>query len=187
MMKRLFLIVILFFSTTWASVAQVDCSPKLEKVYELVLEVPEVESLVDRILKKGPLQIEMNRHLSKQFEGYWDGDNRTIYITKTDSTAGKINTLIFEMHNAAYDDELERLDTLAKHGQISRPDYIRSVEFWEYQNAKKCAQILDKGIAMGLFPKECHWALSDTFEEHFRIQKKAGHSAHIGKMYDQLR
>lgn len=185
-MKRLFLIGILFFSTTWAAVSQVECSPKLEKVYELVLEVPEVESLVDQILKKGPLQIEMNRHLSKQFEGYWDGQDRTIYITKTDSTAGKISTLIFEMHNAAYDDELERLDSLAKLGQISRSEYIRSVEFWEYQNAKRCAEILDKGIAMGLFPRESHWPISSNFEDHFQIQKKAGHSAHIGKMYDQL-
>ncbi len=185
-MKRLFLIVILFFSTTWAAVSQVECSPTLKGIYEIVLEVPEVESLVDRILQKGPLQIEMHSHLSNKFEGYWDGENRTIYITKTDSKAAKISTLIFEMHNAAYDDELEKLDSLAKRGEISRPDYIRSVEYWEYQNAKKCAAILDKGIALGLFPKESHWKLSDTFEEHFRIQKKAGHSRHIGRMYDQL-
>lgn len=163
------------------------CCETMKSILAKLKQLDEVNDLIDKILEKGPLSIEMNRHLSKEFEGYWSSSNRTIYITKNHNDGSLMTTLLFEMHNAVNDSELDRLDQLAAQRKLNRKQYIEAVERWEYENAKATTKILNKGIRMGLFPRDCYWPISEDFENHFRCQKSAGHSAHIGKMYDILR
>jgi hypothetical protein len=159
---------------------------ELDSAYATLKQLPEVEALIERIEQDGPFYIEYNRYDSKKFQGYWSMEDRTIYITRGQSLAHTLTTLLFEMHNAVNTQTLDNYDRLAYNRQITRSEYIRAVELWEYENAKQTVAILNKGIEMGIFPKECHWPLHDNFEEHFNLQKSAGHSAYIGKMYDSI-
>ncbi|MDN3505771.1 MAG: hypothetical protein P0S96_00900 [Simkaniaceae bacterium] len=162
------------------------CAPQLQEAFALIQQMPEAQEVLDKIQKQGGISIELNHHISKKFEGYWSPEDRTIYITPGQSKAGCIVTILFEMHNAVHYETLDYYDTLAYNQQISKKEYVRSVEYWEYQNAIATTAILNKGIEMGLFPRECYWPLHDNFEEHFQLQKSTGHSAHIGQMYDSL-
>ncbi|NGX27430.1 MAG: hypothetical protein K940chlam6_01366 [Chlamydiae bacterium] len=168
------------------STQELYCAPELRQVFSLLREMPDVNNLIDKILEGGPLYIEMNQHLSKKFEGYWSASDRTIYITKSRSPAALLTTILFEMHNAANDTQLQHIDSLAYQGKTNRKQYVRAVEYWEYKNAKATTAILNRGIECGIFPENSYWYISDDFEEHFRIQKSAGHSSHIGEMYDDV-
>ncbi|NGX59302.1 MAG: hypothetical protein KR126chlam3_00450 [Chlamydiae bacterium] len=196
MINRIFIILFFAFSSLYFStvfpknrvehVSKTYCCPKLMEAFSLIRDMPQVNDLLSKILEDGPLYIRSNHHFTKKFEGYWSGNDRTIYVTKIHSKAVQINTILFEMHNAINDSELEHLDCLAYYGKINRADYIRAVEYWEYKNAKATAAILNEGIEAAIFPEECYWYLSDDFEEHFHYQQSAGHSAYIGKMYDSV-
>lgn len=164
---------------------QVYCSKELKPFFYRLQTIPEVDALVKNILKDGPLSIKTNRHLSKKFGGYWNASDRTIYITKSKSAADMTSTLLFEMHNAVNDKQLEKLDNQAMHQSISRKDYIKGVECVEYQNAKATEALLNKGIRSRILSPECRWSVPSTFDEHFAAQQSTGHSAFIGETYDQ--
>lgn len=148
-------------------------------------QLPETNDLIAKILEEGPLYIEYNQHLSKRFDGYWSPHKRTIYITP--SANHPLSTLLFEMHNALKSNEFCKLDHLAHTGVISRKDYIEHQEYLEYQNALETFALLEEGVERGFFLPDSGWYPSETFEKHFRIQKKTGHSAWIGKAYDQVK
>lgn len=166
--------------------AQVYCCKELEPLFLNLKQLPEVNELLDKILERGRLKIQFNKNLSKKFDGYWSPVDRTIYITKSRSPSRMMTTILFEMHNAVEDAELQELDYLAMHRKLTKKKYIQAVERWEYNHAKATASIINKGIRLGLFSRDCYWPVSETFEEHLAIQKSCGHSAHIGKMYDSI-
>lgn len=166
--------------------AHVHCCKELEPLFLDLKQIPEVNELLEKILERGRLKIQFNKSLSKKFDGYWSPVDRTIYITKSRSAARMMTTILFEMHNAVDDAELEELDYLAMHRKLTKKKYIEAVERWEYKHARATASIINKGIHLGLLSRECYWPVSDTFEEHLAIQKSCGHSAHIGKMYDSI-
>lgn len=192
MLSKLLIIFFFLFANTHSVATSANqhiecyCAPQLQEAFSLLQQMPEVNALIDKIEKDGPFSIEMNRGMSKKFEGYWSPDYRTVCVTPNHSLAGNITTILFEMHNAANQSTLDYYDNLAYNREISRKDYIRAIEHWEYENALATAKILNKGIEMGLFPRECYWPVHDNFEEHFELQKSAGHSAYVGKMYDSL-
>jgi hypothetical protein len=165
---------------------QIYCAPELRPTLAKIRELPEASALIEQVLEEGNLRIQWNKSLTKKFEGYWSASNRTIYLTKSNNQANLISTLLFELHNALSNERFENWNDLAYCRQISKRQYVREIEFMEYENAKSTKALLDKGIRQKLFPSSARWYLHDTFEEHFRLQKQTGHSAFIGRAYDQI-
>lgn len=164
----------------------ISCCRKLEKILETARELPEANAVFEKVLQCGPLHIEINTHISKQFEGYWAYEERTIYLTKTRNTHDGIllATLLFELHNAYRNHELSDLTSKAAQGKISREDFIRAYEYVEYKNVRDTQKLVQLGIDRGIFPKSASMYYPDNFEDHYAVQKMHGHASWIGKIYD---
>jgi len=161
------------------------CCPELRNILTQIRSLPEGNALVNKILEEGPLTIKLNKNLSKEFNGYWDGDKRTVFITYSKSTSIDVlfPTLLFELHNASRNQDFGKLDYLAHQRQMSKQEYVRSVEYIEFENVQAVTQLLQKGKAQGLYPQSIEWNFSNDFEKHFYVQQKTGHSAWIAKGY----
>lgn len=164
------------------------CEREFQPILAKVQELPDAAKLVDHVLKEGSFHIEKNRHLSKQFEGYWSWTERTVYLTKTKMTgeADLISTLLFELHNAKTNGELDHLGLLASKRMLSKKGFVRAMEHIEYRNAKSTSSMLDAGIDLGLFPVSCYWPIEADFESHLAIQENSGHSKWIEDVYGTL-
>ncbi|NGX38048.1 MAG: hypothetical protein K1000chlam2_01217 [Chlamydiae bacterium] len=184
LIKSLVLFLLLFSSIAHSQ--ELHCTPELKKVVERIEQLPEGKELIDRVLEEGDLHIVINQIYSKKFEGYWDASIRTIHVTKTPSDSAFISTILFELHNALRESDFEKTDQMAYQGSLDRNGYVKAMEHIEYENARATSNLLNKGIELGLFPYDSYWEVSDTFEEHFLVQKQAGHAAWFAKMYDQL-
>ena len=184
MFKKALIIFILFSSIAYSQ--EMHVSPKLKSAVERIQQLPEAQELIDRVLEEGDLHIVINRSFSNKFEGYWDSYNRKIHITDGASNSALYSTILFELHNALRESDFENVDNMARWGKLNKKGYIEAMEYIEYENAKSTSDILSKGIKQGLYPANSYWGVSDTFEEHLRIQKRAGHSAVFAKMYEQL-
>ena len=168
----------------------VSCAPELRSVWETIQKLPEARQLIQSVVAEGPLHVEVNRHLTTKFGAFWTGDARAILVNppRPGNDRGEtIGSILFELHNALADRELTRLDEQAESGQISKQRYIEAVERIEYRNSINASRIARTGIVQGLFPATAHLPTYPTFEEHYRVQQEAGHSAWIGRTYDQLR
>lgn len=197
MIKKLLLLFLFIFSSTISTFSyakkptaivsekHLECAPELRGVLAKIQQLEEVNALIAKATKDGAISIERNRYYSNKFDGYWEGSSRTIYLSKT-NPSNQIVTLLFELHNAARDKDLEHIDTLAYQRKIKKKHYIEKIEYIEYENALATASLLKKGIKQGIFPSNSYWEISDNFSEHFAIQKSSGHSKWIGKVYDDL-
>jgi hypothetical protein len=168
----------------------VSCAPELRRIWQLVQKLPEAREVIQAVLREGPLTLDVNRSLSTKFGAFWTGDARAILVNPPhpgDDCGETIGSIIFELHNALADRELTQLDQQAAAGQLSKHRYVEAVEHIEYRNAVKASKIARLGITRGLFPETAHLPVYSSFEEHFRIQREAGHSAWIGRTYEQLR
>lgn len=166
-----------------------SCAPELRGIWQTIQKLPEARELIQSVLREGPLGIQVNTHLTTKFGAFWTGDARMILVNppRPGNDRGEtIGSILFELHNAIADRELTKLDERAARGQINKQRYIEEVERLEYRNAIKASRIARSGITQGLFPETAHLPVYPTFEEHFRIQREAGHSAWIGRTYDQL-
>jgi len=183
-----FLCLLLFSFSLFTGNKGLDCAPELQTTLAIVKQIPGADAVLANVLKEGHINIRVNDYLPSRFEGYWNPDNRTVYVTKLDGTSKEvlIVTLLFELHNALRNNDLSKLDHLAQTGQISRKRYIEAVERIEYQNACATSALLEKGIEKKIISKRCHWPLSSSFKAHFAYQKTCGHSVWIGEMYDDL-
>ncbi|NGX45375.1 MAG: hypothetical protein K940chlam2_00525 [Chlamydiae bacterium] len=175
---------LLFSSFQQPTPPALSCAPELKETFVTLEQLPEASQLIAKILEEGPLHIRSNHHLSEEFAGYWSPSERTIFITP--SSDHPLSTLLFEMHNALRTSDFRELDQLAYLNQVSRKEYIKRQEYLEYQNALETSALLDKGMQEELFPQGSGWYPAETFDKHFRIQRSSGHSAWIGKAYDQL-
>jgi len=167
----------------------VKCSPQLQKNIEAIQQIPEARELIATIQKEGPISIKVNEDPQlKQFGAFWDAGRRIIHINKFPgrSEGEIIGAILFELHNALMNSKLNHLDYLASSGKIDRANYVESVERVEYQNSKNASALAEKGILLGVLPKNAKLPTYSTFEEHFRIQQTAGHSGWIARTYDQL-
>jgi hypothetical protein len=182
-MIRLLLVTLLF-----TLCEALECVPELRPVLSKIQQIPEARALIGKIEAEGSIQIKYSTHaMPEQFGACWDYENRIIYLSRKEKDEGNlIGSVIFELHNASVNAQLNRLDRLAEEGKISRNDYIRSVEHLEYLNSKNASSIADKGIKAGLFPGSARLNTYDSFEEHYRVQQKYGHSEWIGKNFDQI-
>jgi len=168
--------------------AELHCSSALRGTLEKIEKLPQVRELIGEVLEEGPLYLKVNHERSAQFEGYWSTEDRTISITQKGNTtqAGMITTLLFELHNAHRDKDFRQLDHQAELGEINKRDYVKGIEYIEYENVLAVSTLLDEGIEKGYFPEASAWHPHKRFEDHFRFQKKMGHSGWIAKNYDML-
>ena len=189
-MNKFFIVSICFlltFSLHAAQNSKIKCVPQLQKSLNAILKIPEARTLIHSIQKEGPIQIVADStSLSKQFGAYWDPDNRIICIDlSANRTEGaKIGSLLFELHNASVNSKIFHLNMLAYRRKINKQNYIQSMEHLEYINSINTAKIADKGIKMGVIPKDSRLSIYSSFEEHFRVQRMSGHSDSMGRMYD---
>lgn len=194
MFKRLIIYVAIslfsFLTVDAKEIKPINCSPELQKHLLNVLKVPEARDLIYDIQQEGAIQILQNNDpIWSQFGAYFDLDRRIIFINSSAyRTEGEmIGSLLFELHNAATNSQLNALDHLALQGRIDKERYIRSVEYIEYKNSLKTAHIAKCGIDAGFFPPDAIMHTYKDFDEHYRWQIAGGHSALIGKTFDQLR
>ncbi|MBS4168347.1 hypothetical protein [Parachlamydia sp. AcF125] len=168
--------------------AIIDCAPQLQSVLITIRQLPEACELINTVLKDGPIKISVNQSLSADFGAFWGLDDRTIFVNGVNQKdfGETIGSVIFELYNAVATRELKRLDALAAAGKIDKFSYVRAVEYVEYCNSLKASEIVSKGIKQGIYPIEAHLPIYPSFEEHFYIQKKYGHSAWIAKNFDEI-
>lgn len=178
----------LFLFSAYSFATEVRCAPELKYYYDKIMQVPEAQTLVQNILKEGSIEIVADKRGIASFGALWDIDNRRIVINKEHGrTEGRIIcSIIFELHNAAVSSKYDQLDALAEARKIDKESYVESVERLEFKNSHDCARIADRGIAMGVFPKEVRRTTYPTFEEHYHWQKYGGHSDWIANTYMQL-
>ncbi len=168
------------------SASSILCAKELNHILAIAQKLPETNQIFEKVLEDGPLYIEVNRHISKEFEGYWSDDERTIYLTKTRSTTDGmlIATLVFELHNAYRNHELRSLTKKAEAQGICKEDFVRQYEYVEFKNAKDAQRLVNLGIERGIYPYTSSIDYHDNFEDHYALQQRVGHSAWIGNMYD---
>ncbi len=200
-MKKFIISILLIFSPILPSLAyaktgigqtqhSLRCCSEIRDTLDQIQQLEEVNDLIQEILKEGPLSIKINHpQAKKQFDGCWSGDNRTIYVTHSKNTPRGLllSTLLFELHNAKRNYDLQNLDREAQNRKIKKKNYVRAVEQLEFENVHDTTKLINKGKRLGVFPKNCYWNYPDDFEEHLQIQKSSGHSKWIADGYDQMR
>jgi hypothetical protein len=166
----------------------VECAPQLRKYLTTIQKLSEARQLIADIQREGPIRIKLNdHHLSEKFGAFWDMYNRNICISDSskNSEGDVISSIIFELHNAQANSKIEYYDNLAIKRKISRENYVQAIERIEFENSKKASAIVEKGIKLGIFPVTARLNTYRNFEEHYHYQKIGGHSAWIGKSYDE--
>jgi hypothetical protein len=167
----------------------INCAPRLQKGLQALYKLPEVRQLIAKIYEDGPISIDVrNTSLSNGFGAFWDQDNRIICvgITPNSTESDIISSILFELHNAAVSNEINHYDELATRRQISKDDYVESIEYLEYSNSLKASKIAAKGIEQGILPRGSRLHTYRNFDEHYYYQRTSGHSSWIANTYDQL-
>lgn len=188
--KILFLsISFIFIIFSNISYAAVYCSPELQGYVDRLQQIPEGRALIQEIEKEGPVSVVIkNTQLSNTFGAYWDCVERTVCIAVRPNTtpASIFQSIIFELHNASVNKKFAYYNQLAAEGKITKDDYIRSMEYLEYLNSINGAKLSQKGIDMGLLPKEAHLFTYKNFDDHYAMQRKSGHSDCFARNYDDI-
>lgn len=194
--KNIYLLIFLLTSTLSLTAAQhsnlateyiVRCAPQLQKCLQAILQIPEAKTLINAIRKEGSIHIAVqNTPLSKQLGAYWDPDQRVIFIDFSSSHDEGliIGSLLFELHNASVNSQINHLNKLASQRKIDKADYVESMEYLEYINSLNASKIAQKGIKMGILPCDSQLPTYPNFKEHFKAQKMSGHSALFARNYD---
>jgi len=174
---------------TFLSAGQLPiCAEPLQKHLQAIIKIPEAKTLIEEIQKEGPIEIIAKRsnQLSK-FGAFWDPDRRRIIIELSPNLSDGpiIGSLVFELHNASINAKFKELNLLAEKGWINKEDYIRSMEYLEYINSLNASKIADKGIKLGIFPPGAYLHTYSSFNEHFMVQKRSGHSNFFADNFDR--
>jgi hypothetical protein len=186
-MKKIFILLLLCFNITLFAYPR--HSPQLATPIKMLYGLNETRELLRQAEAQGEITIKTSHFGNNPSNAAWVSQERTIYLNMSNQrTIGNvICSIVFELHNSLSDLQFDYYDTLAQQGKISKENYITAIESIEYVNACQTAQILDKGVQKGIFPTDAQWPIARTFQKHFDIQKRTGHSALIGDMYDELR
>lgn len=181
------LYLLIFNSTIHAEPLKIHCSPELQSCIQAILQIPEARTLMEQIQAEGQIQIVAhNTALSNKFGAFWDSDRRTICIAHSPncSEGSLIGSILFEMHNASVNRQINHFNDLANKRQIDKENYIQAMEYLEYINSLNAAKLATKGIKMGLLPRDARLPTYSSFEEHFRAQRMSGHSDCFGHNYE---
>jgi hypothetical protein len=183
-MNKYFTIILCAFSFTYSSLVAskyqnstngIECAHQLQKWLNAIQKIPGANDLLAGIRSEGPIRIRINNtDLSHQFGAYWDPDERTICVAVSQGvTDGSIiGSILFELHNAQVNSKLDQLSRLAIRGEISKDQYIESMERLEYINSINASKMAKTGIEMGVLPADAHLPTYSNFKEHFKMQKK---------------
>jgi hypothetical protein len=182
-----FLLVFLLLLNVCYSSSFNYCSPELAKASQTTLNLPEASLLLEQIQKEGGVGLFYDKKNANIY-ACWNPDTRTIHVASTHHrTFGTfISSILFEMHNAKQNRRFEHLFYLAETGKITRSKYIEAMERIEHQNGLETMALINKGISLGIYPKDAQWEIPTQFHEYFQIQIEMGHSAHHGKVFDQI-
>ncbi|MFA6915281.1 MAG: hypothetical protein WC222_02710 [Parachlamydiales bacterium] len=160
-------------------------SPKLTSAIQSITKLAEAKTLIDKANAQGMVAVETSTQETASFHGMWIGKTRTIYINPHHrSLGGIIQTLIFELHNAAADAQFAALWHDARCGRIDKNTFVEKAERIEFDNLKQAQAILDKGIERQFFPKDCRLQFLPEFKLYYYFQQLAGHSDWFSKQYD---
>lgn len=184
-LTSLFIIFVISFQSLYSISTN---HPRAQSALNKIQQLQEVRSLISEAEKAGPITVRVETLPNAKFEAFWDSKNRIVRINEpfNKKEGVFIGSLLFELHNAAADQQLKHYFTLAKQGGIGKEKYVEGIEKIEHKNAVDTSTILEKGIRIGLFPQDARWPIYRDFEDHYKVQQIHGHSAWIGDNYDEL-
>lgn len=163
-------------------------APQLSLAVKSLLQVPDCLQLLQEVQKLGPVGLKWEHLGSNSSDAAWYGDQRVIAVnaSKRHTEGQKICSILFEMHNAINNYKFLQLDRLAREHKIDKESYVESIERLEHQNALNTKRLLEKGISLGIFPKDARWPIIHCFEDHYKVQQIMGHSHQISCVFDDL-
>jgi hypothetical protein len=91
--------------------------------------------------------------------------------------------IIFELANATFSKNFDQLDIDSRNGKISKKDYVRNNEYYEWLALKKAYEainIIDKKLLKNITEQ------LNEFEYHLSIQKTSGHSSVYERCWEEL-
>lgn len=185
-MKKIFFATFLFL---WGTLmAYPSHTHQLAAPIRQLYQFDQTQQLLKRVEAQGAVSIKTTTFGANASNAAWFPEERTIYlnVSKSRTQGSMICSIVFELHNALSDNQFTKCDQLARTGKINKAQYIEAIERIEYNNALQASRMLENGVRKGVFPSDSLWPIASTFEEHFRIQKMAGHSSVIGQLYDDL-
>ncbi|MCB1181293.1 MAG: hypothetical protein KDK55_04650 [Chlamydiia bacterium] len=160
----------------------------LEKPVQILLSCPPAKELLSHLQLQGNIELVYFPFGENGSNAMWRGDSRKIIInsSKSNSIPIFLRSILFEMHNASSHDQFIQLDSMARHNQIDKENYVQRVEQIEHQNALKTMTLINWAIQNHYFPRTTRWNIVRNFEDHYRVQQLTGHAQFIAKVYDQL-
>jgi hypothetical protein len=187
-MKSLIIVIFSIINTTCLFASFVNVPSNLKRAAQKIETFSESRHLLKEIEKEGLIKLEFRPLGKGPFHACWIGEIRTILLNSSNSwTEGQIiSSILFELHNAKQDKAYDRLNTLALKRQITKDQYVETIEHLEFDNSIMTKNLIDAGIKNGYYPKDANLLVYKNFEEHFYWQLKLGHSALMARQYDDL-
>lgn len=201
-MKKIFLklfIVLLAFSAQFSIEAQQYSSfhstkatfnhvpQQLQPIVAKMLKLPEAQDLLNRVNQQGSVTIIIDNQSSGEFDALWDGGERIIRLNSyRHSTEGSwICSILFELHNASTNQHMSNLYQAAAQNRMTKEQWVEQMERMEHSNARKTCELIEKGIAQGIYPQETRWSIFYSFDDHYKLQQITGHSTWLANSYEQ--
>jgi hypothetical protein len=198
---NLFIKINIFLTLLFVNICQLDAAPicpqaknslhtkhsSVSEVITMLKNFPESNQVINKALKEGSITVEiLNKGMP--FEAMWASTIRKIAIDgRSHSDQGKILChLLFELTNAVSESKYQDLYLMAKNGLIDCDSYVETVEKIEHQNMVQTVDIIEKGIATGVFPSSARWTIVYDFAIHYKIQQLVGHSLLIAEEYQDI-
>lgn len=178
----------LFFTILFSQLAAIQADPSLQKAVSNILSFPEGAAFIRNVEKQGQIRVVHVPFGKEKVGAMWEADTRTIYVSKElrTKTADQISSIIFELHNASSSDELELYYRQAETGQISKEEFVESIERMEHRNALAAQNLINRGISMRYFPEACRMFYFEDFNDYYALQQLFDHSQWIGRKFDAI-
>lgn len=169
-------------TTTFYSVPQ-----QLQPTVAKMLKLPEVRELLKTVNQEGPVRIMIDSDSSSQFDAMWDGNERVIRLnaSRHKNEGTWICSILFELHNASTSQYMNRLYQAAAENRMAKDQWVEAMERMEHGNARRTCELIEKGIATGIYPPETRWSIFNSFDDHYRLQQVTGHSTWLANSYEQ--
>lgn len=166
----------------------VNNSPELTTTIETLEKLPEAKALIAEVEKQGPVRVVYMDMPGQELEGFWNASARQIEVNRSlkKTTGSLVCTVLFELHNAKTSQRLIQITDMARNNQISKDEFVSSVERMEHQNALNASNLLEKGIKMGVYPADARWPIYYQFDTHYKLQQVLQHSKWLANHYDKL-
>lgn len=184
------ILLLLFFSLPQTSFSRdFDAYPQeIKPVVQTILKSPQVQKLLSKIKREGPIGIQFEKKIGGNFRAHWNGVSRKIVINlnQKPTFSSLIASIIYEMHNAGADGKFKALFSLAKEGKVSKKEYVELFEKIEYQNMLLAQAIIDEGISSQIFPASTKKSRFKNFQDYYHYQQTNHHTSWIAETYHLL-